>query len=172
LRPFDRQQAKFSAHTAGRRKPAGFAAGSHDAVTRHKDRERILSKRLGDVARQIAVAEAFRDLAVGQRVAGRNGAGNVVNAPMKSGTASRSRTAPPKSLRSPPSSAMMSTIVRCTSAGGAASPAEGKRRSRRLRVARALASGSCTPTMPRSLQAMPQEPMAVSNNANPQALIV
>ena len=40
-------------------------------------------------------------------------------------------------------------------------------RNMRSRVARASTSGSCTATMPPGPQAMPQVPMAVSNNAWP-----
>jgi len=51
------------------------------------------------------------------------------------------------------------------SAGGAASCPSGKRSRMRSRVCCAPASGNCTPRIPASPQAMPQQPMAVSNNA-------
>ena len=70
LRPLDRQQAQLGAHAAGRGKSAGLAAGRQHAVARHDDRERILPKRLRDVARQTAIAQPLGDLAIGQRRAG------------------------------------------------------------------------------------------------------
>ena len=51
--------------------------------------------------------------------------------------------------------------------GGALSMASGQRRRRRARVASEVASGSCSPAIPRGLQAMPQVPIGVSNKAKP-----
>src|SRR6266478_2568826 len=61
---------------------------------------------------------------------------------MSSGTSS-------SAFGSPRRSAVMSPIARRASGGGGPSPASGKRRSSRARVAGALPSGSCTPTIAR-----------------------
>jgi hypothetical protein len=80
LCPLDRQQAELGADAARRRKPAGFATRRHDAMTRYDDRERILPERLGNVARQMAIAQPLGDLAVGPGATGRDGARDVLNA--------------------------------------------------------------------------------------------
>jgi hypothetical protein len=50
----------------------------------------------------------------------------------------------------------MPSIAASITAGGIASVASGNRRRSRVRVAASVDSGNCTPTTPRSLQAMPR----------------
>ena len=66
----------------------------------------------------------------------------------------------------------MPSIARTTAGGGGASIASGKRRRMRASVLASDASGSWTPTTPRSPQAMPQRPIAVSNSAKPRAVMI
>src|SRR5690606_4743228 len=86
-------------------------------------------------------------------------------------TPSRSSASADRSAGSPRNSAAMPSIARSTAGGGGASTASGKQRPMRSRVLAADASGSCTPTTPRSPQAMPQAPIAVSNKAKPRAVM-
>src|ERR1700733_9926428 len=52
-------------------------------MARDHDRAGIASQRLADIARQFDAAEPFGDIAIGQRLARRNGAGDVVDAAME-----------------------------------------------------------------------------------------
>src|SRR5581483_5526025 len=77
-----------------------------------------------------------------------------------------------RSRRSPPISATISSMARCITGGGAPSWAAEKRRVRRSRSARSFFSGNPTPVTPRSLQAMPQRPIAVSKSVKPISLMM
>jgi hypothetical protein len=79
LRTLDRQQAHLGGNAAGRRESAGLAVGGDNAVAGHDDRDRVLSHRLADRA-GIRFAEPRRNGAVGEGRAGRDGAGNRVDA--------------------------------------------------------------------------------------------
>ena len=72
-----------------------------------------------------------------------------------------------RSTGSPLSSARMRSMRTLHAGRRGASIAAGQRRCTRARVAAALGSGSCSPAMPRGLQAMPQVPIGVSNRAKP-----
>src|SRR6516225_6381691 len=77
-----------------------------------------------------------------------------------------------RSLASPLKSAAMRSMARRTSGGGMPSPAVGNRCSIRARVCCSSASGSCRPAMPRSPQATPHRPIAVSKSAKPWAVML
>src|SRR3984957_9199530 len=49
-------------------------------MARHHYRTGIASERLADIARQFDTAQPFGDIAIGHRLARRNGAGDVVDA--------------------------------------------------------------------------------------------
>jgi hypothetical protein len=66
----------------------------------------------------------------------------------------------------------MPSIARWTEAGGGAAVASGKRRRMRASVLASDASGSWTPTTPRSPHAIPQRPIAVSNREKPDAVMI
>src|SRR5262245_18898079 len=77
-----------------------------------------------------------------------------------------------RSLVSPRRSATMPSSARCATPTGSASLAPGTRRRRRARIAPSRASGSCTAATPRSLQAIPHVPIAVSKSARPVVAVV
>jgi len=133
-------------------------------MTGHNDGAEILRQCFRDVTGQSAVSQTLCDFAIGERCAGRDAACDLVNASMKL----RRRADIDRQMIQVSALAadQRGNIVdRFTSGGGAPSRAMGKRRSRRLRVAALLRSGSCTPAMPRSLHTMPQHPIAVSKRA-------
>ena len=71
--------ASFVADTAARREPAELAAGRQHAVAGHHDRARVATERLADRLGRARLADAGGDLAVGQRLAGRDRAGDGVH---------------------------------------------------------------------------------------------
>jgi glyoxylase-like metal-dependent hydrolase (beta-lactamase superfamily II) len=79
-RAFDGEHFELGHNAAIGGKSAGLAAGGEHAVARHHDRTGIAPERLADIARQLDAAEPFGDIAVGQRLARRNGAGDIVDA--------------------------------------------------------------------------------------------
>src|SRR6266446_6584022 len=81
-RALDRQHAALGGDAPLGGKAADLAAGGEHAMARHYDRERISAERLPDRARRTGCADPPRDVAVGERPAGRNGAGGVTDAPM------------------------------------------------------------------------------------------
>ena len=138
-------------------------------MTRHDDREWIFSERLADVARETAIAKPLGDLTIGPCFAGRDGARDLVNTTIEVGhgfgiqrhVAELSVLAPEQ--RDDVRYRALHLCGRRRFAG------ERKRPEQPARVAPALSSGTCTPTMPRSLQTMPQQPIAVSKTAKPNA---
>src|SRR5262249_39051830 len=72
-----------------------------------------------------------------------------------------------RSTASPLSNDTMPSIAAWTLGGGSASSAKSHRARNRARVVSSDAVGSWTAAMPRSAQAIPQRPMAVSNSASP-----
>ena len=52
-------------------------------MARHDDRPGVLSERLADRLRQRAVAELYRDVAVGQRRTRWDGAGDLIDLPVE-----------------------------------------------------------------------------------------
>ena len=64
---------------AARREAAELSARCGHAMARHHDRPRVLAERCADLLRQQLVAQLQRDLAIGQRLAGRDGAGDGVD---------------------------------------------------------------------------------------------
>ena len=142
-------------------------------MARHDDRERVAPERLPDGARRAGRAEPRRDLAVRERRARRNGARHLVDAAMerrhalhveRDGRTDRS-----------PRRAGARRCRRARAAPRAAAALRARReiaRSRRARVSASRASGSCTPTTPRSPHAMPQRPIAVSKSAKPCAVMM
>src|ERR1700737_3440307 len=96
-RAFDRQQAKLGRNPAACGEAAGLAACRQHAVARHNDRKRVAPERLPDLVRQTlsprlrlprtreGKGELFRDLAVGARRAGRNGARDLINPAIEGG---------------------------------------------------------------------------------------
>jgi len=75
----DLQQAPLGRHAARRRETAELAAGREHAMARDDDRKRIAAQRLPDVAREQPIAEARRNLSVGQRVTRGNRARDFVD---------------------------------------------------------------------------------------------
>src|SRR6266478_615300 len=86
-RALDRQHAALGGDAPLGGKAADLAAGGEHAMARHYDRERISAERLPDRARRTGCADPPRDVAVGERPAGRNGAGGVIDAAVKFGHA-------------------------------------------------------------------------------------
>ena len=66
----------------------------------------------------------------------------------------------------------MSSIAAFTSGGGVPPARSGIGGPPAPRSGTSWRSGSCTPTMPRSLQAIPHRPIAVSKSANPAAVVM
>src|SRR5207245_6777274 len=71
----DRQHAALGGDAPLGGKAADLAAGGEHAMARHNDRERISAERLPDRPRGTGHADPPRDVAVRERLAGRNGAG-------------------------------------------------------------------------------------------------
>ena len=61
-------------------------------------------------------------------------------------------------------------MARCTPGGGALSVTSLQRRRMRARVLSAVASGNCSPVMPRAFQTRPQGPIGVSKMVKPGAV--
>ena len=120
-----------------------------------------------DIARQIAIAEPLGDLAVGQCRAGPDGARDIVDAAIEVRTPRSMSIADVAQLfRLAPQAMRQCPRWRAARPAAAQSPAppeSGGARGRGSQPARS--SGSCTPATPRPLQTMPQQPIAVSNNA-------
>ena len=80
MRALDREKPELCRRPAARRKAADAPAGRHDAVARHDDYEGIAAERLPDRSRRPWSPYLRRDVAVGQRGAGRNRARSLVHA--------------------------------------------------------------------------------------------
>src|SRR5512142_1312620 len=76
----DLEDPPLGADTAICRGAAHLAVGSEHAMARHDDGDGVLAHRLADLARFVRLAEAPGDLAVGHRVARRDGARDRVGA--------------------------------------------------------------------------------------------
>lgn len=163
---FEAKQSELGGNAAVRGEPADRAGGGDDAVARDHDREGVAAQCLADGPCRAGGAEPVRDLAVGQRRARRDGAGDLVDPAVNGGNWSMSSTTWDSSLVWPCNAARMSVITRCTWAGGAGcSRASGTCRCIRARVRVSSASGSWTARMPRWLQPIAQRPIAVSKTA-------
>ena len=163
MRPLDRQQPALGRGAAPGREAAEPAAGRDHAMARHDDRERVLPERLAHVARRARRARA------GPRSRRRSAwrrAGSC-GRPRRRAARTAARR-PGRARRLPRSAASPRSSARIASIAAAHRPAARPRPHRETAVAAARASrarspsGSCTPTTPRSLQAMPQAPIAVA----------
>src|SRR3974390_3797632 len=79
-RTFDREHLQLCRAPAVGGNPAGFTARGKHTMTGHHNRTRVVPERLADVARQLEAAEPPGNVAIGHRLAGRNGAGDVIDA--------------------------------------------------------------------------------------------
>src|SRR5438067_5868456 len=77
---FDREHTEFCRDAAYGGETTRFASGSQHAMAGHDNRERVSSKGLSDGAGRAARVQPRRNLAVGQRLAGRDAAGNLEHA--------------------------------------------------------------------------------------------
>ena len=94
-RALDLQHLQLGHHAAIGGKAARLVAGREHAVARHHDRTWIAPKRLADVARQFDAAELFGDIAIGQRLARRDRARDVVDAAVELRNVRRDRARRP-----------------------------------------------------------------------------
>ena len=146
-------------------KPPQPAAGGEHAMAGHDDRERVAPERLADRLCGAALADPLGDLAVRDRLARRDRAGDRVDAAVELRNALHvehdRREVARLALEQRDDRVDRALYVR--------------RRRRLARVgddapdtpravARSSASGSCTAAMPRGPQAMPQRPSAVSKS--------
>ena len=105
---------------AGGGEAAGLAAGRQDAVAGNDDREWVGAQSLADGAGGARRVEFFGDLAIGQYLAGRDGAGDVVDAAVEVRDAVQVELGVPEGRASRLASAPRCRRWRdCTSAGGA-----------------------------------------------------
>src|SRR5712692_10566367 len=82
-RAFDCEHTKLCCDAALRRETADLAAGCEHAMTRYHDRERVSSESLADGARRAAGVEPRRNIAIGERLPGRDAARDLEDPAVK-----------------------------------------------------------------------------------------
>src|SRR6202011_4535456 len=86
-RAFDSEHLELGDDAAIGGKSTRLAAGGKHAMAGHHDRTGIAPECLADVARQLDATEPFGDIAIGHRLARRDGAGDVIDAAIELGNA-------------------------------------------------------------------------------------
>src|ERR1700694_2815259 len=86
-RTFDGEHFEFGHNPAIGGESAGLAAGGQHAVAGHHNRTGIAPERLADIARQLDAAEPLGDIAIGHRLARRDGARDLIDPAVEFGNA-------------------------------------------------------------------------------------